>query len=86
MNILKNEHVKLDETCLHTQGHFKATLSNVMDVLECLTPKLHETRHTAYIHHNNSFKDLITSLITPKHIKPYMKNIGDLVINVLGVP
>ena len=40
MNFIKNEHVKLDETCLNTQGHFKATNSNVMDV----SPP-HSTKH-----------------------------------------
>ena len=40
MNFTQNEHVKLDETCLDTQGHFKATLLNIMDVLGCFTSKL----------------------------------------------
>ena len=40
MNFIQNEHVKLDETCLDTQGSFKATLSNVIDVLGRLTSKL----------------------------------------------
>ena len=33
MNFIKNEHVKLDETCIDTQGCFKAKHLNVMDVL-----------------------------------------------------
>ena len=33
MNFIRKEHVKLDEICLDTQGHFKANLSNVMDIL-----------------------------------------------------
>ena len=37
MNLIQNEHIKLDETFLDTEGHFKATLSNVMDVLGRLT-------------------------------------------------
>ena len=32
-NFIQNEHVNLYETCLDTQDHFKANLSNVMDVL-----------------------------------------------------
>ena len=43
INFIQNKHVKLDETCIETQGRFKANLSNVMDVLGCLTSKLHET-------------------------------------------
>ena len=61
MNFTQNKHVKLNETCLDTQGHFKAHLSNVMNVLGYLTSKLHENCHTTYIHHINSFKDLMTS-------------------------
>ena len=60
MNFIQNEHVKLDETCLDTQGLFKENLSNIMDVLGRLTSKLHETQHTAYICYNNSFKYLTT--------------------------
>ena len=26
MSFVKNEHIKLDETCIDTQGHFKANL------------------------------------------------------------
>ena len=33
MNFIKNENIKLDKTCVETQGHFKATCSNIMDVL-----------------------------------------------------
>ena len=40
MNFMYKEHVKLNETCLDTQGHFKAHLSNIMDVLGRLTSKL----------------------------------------------
>ena len=43
MNFNQNEHVKLDKTCLDRNGHFKANLSNVMDVLGRLTFKLHKT-------------------------------------------
>ena len=43
MNFIQKYHVKFDETILDTHGHFKATLSNVMDVLGHLTYKLHET-------------------------------------------
>ena len=48
INVIQNEHVKLDETCLDTRGHFQARLSNIMDVLGRLTSKLNETRHTNY--------------------------------------
>ena len=77
MNFIQNEHIKLDKTCLDTQGHFKANLSNFMDVLGLLTSKLHLNLHTYYIQNKNSFKDLITSLITTKHIKPHIRHIGD---------
>lgn len=53
MNLIQTEHVKLDETCQDPQGHFKENLSNVMDVLGCLTSKLHEFLRTAYKHYNN---------------------------------
>ena len=43
MNLAQNKHVKLDEKVLDTQGHFKAHLSNVMDILECLTSKILKT-------------------------------------------
>ena len=43
MNFLHNELVKPDKTCIDTQGCFKLTLSNVMDILGRLTSKLHET-------------------------------------------
>ena len=43
MIFIKNEHVKLDETYIDTQGYFKAHLSNVMDVLGRLTSKFHKT-------------------------------------------
>ena len=66
INLIQNEQVKLDEICLDTQGHFKAHLSNFMDVLGHLTSKLHETRNTDYTCYNNSFKDLKTSLIIHK--------------------
>ena len=32
INLIQNESVKLDKTCLDTQGHFKEKFSNVMDV------------------------------------------------------
>ena len=32
INFMKSGHIKLDETCLDTQGLFKAHLSNVIDV------------------------------------------------------
>ena len=53
-----NEHIKLNETSLGTQGHFKVHLSNIMDVLGCLTSKLHETQKTDYTCYKNSFIDL----------------------------
>ena len=77
MNFTQNEHVKLNETCLDTKGHFKATFSNFMDVLGRLTSKLHETQDIDYIRYNNFSKYLITSLITHKHIEPHMMHIGD---------
>ena len=43
MNFTQNEHVENDETHLDTQDRIKATLSNIMDVLGCLTYKLHKT-------------------------------------------
>ena len=43
MIFIQNEYVKLDETCLGPQGHFKTHLLNVLDVLERLTSKLYET-------------------------------------------
>ena len=43
MNLIQNEHVKLDETRLDVQGQLKTYLSNVMDVLGHLSSKLHET-------------------------------------------
>ena len=43
MNFIQNEHIKLDETCIYTQGYYKANLSNVMDVLGSLNFKLHDT-------------------------------------------
>ena len=43
INFILNKHVKLDETYIDTQGHFKANLSNIMDVLGLLTSKLYET-------------------------------------------
>lgn len=43
MGIIKNEHVKLYETYIDMHGCFKASLLNVMDVVERLTSKLHKT-------------------------------------------
>ena len=43
MNFIKNEHLKLYETCKYTQGRSEANLSNVTDVLRCLTSKYHES-------------------------------------------
>ena len=43
MSFIHNKHVKLDETCIDTQGHIKANLLNVMDVLGRLTSKVYET-------------------------------------------
>ena len=43
MNFIQKEHVKLNEIYQDTQGHFKANLSNVVDVLGRVTSKLHET-------------------------------------------
>ena len=42
-NFTQNKYVELDEKFLDTRGHFKANFSNVMDVLGCLTSKLHAT-------------------------------------------
>ena len=42
-SFIQKEHVKLDETYIDSQGHFKANLSNVMGVLGRLTSKIHET-------------------------------------------
>ena len=61
MNFIQKKHRKLDETCLGTQGHFKAHVSNVMEVLGRLTSKLHETTHTTYKCYKKSLKDLINS-------------------------
>ena len=44
MNFIQKEHVKIDETCLDTQGRFKGTLRTSC-VLGCLTSKLHENLH-----------------------------------------
>lgn len=57
----QNDHVKLDKTYIDTQGCFKENLTNVIDILERLTSKLHKTLHTFYIHYNNSFMDPINS-------------------------
>ena len=43
INFIKNELVKLYVRFLDTQGHIKAYLSNIMDVLRHLTSKLRET-------------------------------------------
>ena len=43
MSLLKNKHVKHDETYIDTQGRFKAIVSNIMDILGRLTSKLHKT-------------------------------------------
>ena len=86
MSFIQNKHIKLDETCIGTQCCFKENLSNVMDVLGRLTSKLYENLHTSDLHHNKSFKDLITSRTTYKHIKPHMRHIGDLVVECLGRP
>ena len=48
MNFIQNKHVEFDETCLDVQRHFKAYLSNVMDILGNLTSKLYETLKTVY--------------------------------------
>ena len=80
MIFIQNEHVKLDEKYIDTQVRLRTSLSNVMGILGCLTSTHHKNLHTAYIHYNNSFKDLVTSLITYKLIKPHMRHIGDLVV------
>ena len=61
INFIQNEHVKLDETYINIQGHFKENLLTVKDFLGRLTSKIHKTRHTAYIIYTNSLKYLITS-------------------------
>ena len=86
MNFIQNEDVNLNETCIDTQGCFKANHSNVMDVFGRMTSNLHETFHTSYKHYNNKFNELITSKITHKHLKLHMRNIGDLVVEHLGRP
>ena len=43
VNFTQYKNIKLDETFLDTQGHFKANLLNVMDVLGRLTSKLYVT-------------------------------------------
>ena len=43
MNFTQNEHVKLNETCLDTQGHFNTLLPNVIGVFGDFTSKLYET-------------------------------------------
>ena len=43
INFIQNKHAKLDETHQGTQVHFKANLSNVMEILGRMTSKLHET-------------------------------------------
>ena len=51
MDFIQNKHVKHDETCIDTQGHFKAHLSNVMDVLGRLTSKLDKLTICVIISH-----------------------------------
>ena len=86
MNFVKNEHVKLNETCLDTQGRFKPHFLNIMDILGLLTSKLNETQHTSYICNNKSSKELITSLIRHNHIKPHIRPIVDLAVERLSHP
>ena len=43
MKFILNEHIRLDKKHLDVQGHFKAYLSNVVDVLGHLTFKLYKT-------------------------------------------
>ena len=43
VNFIQNSDEKLDETCLDTQGYFKAHLLNVIDVLKRVTSKPNET-------------------------------------------
>lgn len=52
INLIQNEHVKVDEICQDTQGLFKENLSNIIDILPYLTLKLHETWHNAYTNYN----------------------------------
>ena len=47
INFIQNKQVKLDRICIDTQCRFKANLSNVMEILECLTSKHHEFWHIA---------------------------------------
>ena len=86
MNFTQNKHIKLNETCLDTQGYFKAHLPNDMDVLGRLSSKHHETWHTSNILYNNTFNDLKTSWITHTDIEPQMRRLGDLVVKCLGWP
>ena len=67
-------------------GRFKANLSNVMDILGRLTSKFHETIHIAYKHYNNSYKDLISSWNTHKHIWTHIRHRGDLDVERLSHP
>ena len=86
MNFILLEDVKLDETRLDVQGRLKAYLSNALEVLCCLSSKIHETSNTAYKWYNNSYKNIKTPWNTHKHIKPYIRNLGDLVVERLSRP
>ena len=46
MNFIRNKHVKLDETCIDTQGRLKANLPNIMEVLGRSPPNImkHDTQ------------------------------------------
>ena len=57
INFTQNKHVELDETFF---GHTKFFQGKQFKHHEGFKSKLHETLHTAFIHYNNSFKDLKT--------------------------
>ena len=61
MNFIQNEHIKFDKIRLDVQGHFKAYLLNVMDVLGHLTSKIHKNLKTDCKCYINSIKNLKTS-------------------------
>ena len=86
MNFIQNEYVKLDETFLGVQGRLNAYLSNALDVLGCLTSKLHATSTTNYTYYINSIKNLKKPWNTHKHIEPHFRYLGDLVVEFVGRP
>ena len=51
INFIENEHVRLNETCLDTQGHFKENLLNIMNIPGLLTSKFYRMPIYAIITH-----------------------------------